>query len=191
MSTEVKALEGKPLETKQELHKTKKPSVRYSGSKSGNSQKKTHYIIERYDNDPNPPLIRYVKEGKELDNQLYQLKEEYGNKKSDEEQKEYRNKIKSIYKNAKPSQIKREFAIAFDEKEDGKVVYGAAVFRRDSPNEMRNRNIRFTALARYYQRPVTVQLPENYKTMSLTDKIVFLRKQIYTCKTRGEKIREE
>src|SRR5665648_505757 len=246
--------------------------------------------LVEYQNDPNPPLLRYVEEGKEITRKLTELNKQYRQefrqklvrlKKSAkktaqpavefqaavsalreeyptlEEYKQkiqdlytsvkntqldkaseidkvflkaltalqtrypiaeaHRQKVKELYKKITPSEIDRKCAIVYKEDENGVVKYGAAVFRRDAVEkaidmvydsentddrygiritknaksniveERISKNIKNTALARYYLQPVSVQLPVNYKTMSGSDKLVFIRRQLYFHGTKAKK----
>lgn len=221
-------------------------------------------VMQQYLNDSNPPLIRYIKEGKAITRRLKELKKEYEGElrqklralkkcarktgKTDAElavaehellQKQptlelykqkikaleklassemgkefvtamdelkknefvtamdelkkqypsaeaYRQKVKELYKNVKPTEINRECAFAYQEEENGIVRYGAAVFKRDGPKEVVNKNIKNTALARYYFRPVFVQLSDDYKTMSESQKLLFIRNRLHAYGTKGE-----
>src|SRR5665648_97549 len=255
--------------------------------------------LVEYQNDPNPPLLRYVEEGKEITRKLTELNKQYRQefrqklvrlKKSAkktaqpavefqaavsalreeyptlEEYKQkiqdlytsvkntqldkaseidkvflkaltalqtrypiaeaHRQKVKELYKKITPSEIDRKCAIVYKEDENGVVKYGAAVFRRDAVEETveddsentddiygrisRNlktsrvyqritkngksiveekisKNIKNTALSRYYLKPVSIQLPTNHKTMSGSDKLVFIRRQLYFHGTKAKK----
>lgn len=138
-------------------------------------------LPEKYVNDPTPPLIRYYKEGPVLRNKLKDLEQEYKIRKFSES--EYKERVRYIYKSIKPRDISRQLVFVFKTDLTARTLtYGVCIFRRDHINEIISKNIKNTALARYYDSPTIVALPQGYETWKSSQKLAFLRNHLHKSK---------
>jgi hypothetical protein len=78
-------------------------------------------------------------------------------------------RINTIYRceprNATPSEARRVICMTFKTKPDGTIQYGAAIFKREFPNErLSKKALRKTAIDRLAIRPITflAKIPDGY-----------------------------